>query len=128
MERGNAVYEAWAKEHGLSYHELLAAISLWEGACTQREICRQWQLAKQTVYAVIQNFIKRGWLCLKASETDRRNKTARLTQLGRDQIGPVIQALREQECRVWEKLGESRGTALIENTALYIQLFEERKV
>lgn len=124
--QANAVYEVWAKKHGLSYHELLTAMSLWEAPCTQREICKKWQLAKQTVYAVSQNFLRRGWIRFERSEIDRRHKTICLTDLGRESLGPIIQALREHEYRVWERLGERRGADLIENMEFYIRLFEER--
>ena len=37
----NALYEKWAKKHGLSYYELLVILSLADkSACKQKDICQ----------------------------------------------------------------------------------------
>ena len=56
----NAVYEEWAKEQGLSLNGLLILYSLYEGqeGCTQKQICRQWLIPKQTVSAALKDFFK----------------------------------------------------------------------
>ena len=45
----SALYEEWAKKHGLSYYELLVILSIMEpdGPCFQKDICSHWQLPKQ---------------------------------------------------------------------------------
>ena len=121
------LYENWAQRHGLSYCELLVILSLAEGnvPCKQKEICRQWQLPKQTVNSILKGFIKRGWVTLAPLEEDRRNKEIRLTQTGKKSISSIEASLLACEKSVWKGLGKERTTSLINNTQRYNQLFRE---
>ncbi len=122
----NAVYEEWAKKRGISYCELLVMLSLYEGeAKTQKDICSQWILPKQTVHTILKSFVERSWVVLSADEKDRRNKKIRLTPQGESQICSVAEELREHELRVWNGLGRERAALLIEVTAQYNRLFKE---
>ena len=59
----NALYEKWAKKHGLSYYELLVILSLADkSACKQKDICQVWQLPKQTVHTILKAFVQHGWV------------------------------------------------------------------
>lgn len=123
----NAIYEEWAKKYGLSYYELLVLLSLWEGKepCTQKQICEQWTLPKQTVHSTLRNFRERGWISFHVLENDRRNKGVCFTPSGSVFAGEVMEALQALECRVWERLGEEKGNALLESTSLYVTYFKE---
>ena len=48
---GNAMYEEWAKAHGLSSNGVLVLYSLHNdnGECTQKSISQKWYIPKQTV-------------------------------------------------------------------------------
>ena len=121
----NSIYEKWAKCRGISYCELLFCLSLEEGICRQKDICRQWALAKQTVNTILKNFMARGFVSLVPSGDDRRNKEIVLTKSGREFVGEIAGSLHEYEHRVWEKMGLEKTKALLEYTALYNQLFQE---
>lgn len=122
-----AIYEEWAKARGFSYYELLVILSIDEmkEVCTQREICRQWFLPKQTVNSILQNFLKKEWINFVQMETDKRNKLIIMTEEGRKQIEKISRDLQEHECRVWEKLGEETGKVLLKGTSLYNKFFRE---
>lgn len=122
----NAIYEQWAKKHQISYYELLIFTSLWgeEQLCTQKQLCEQWTLPKQTVHSILKNFEGKNWVELKTVEADRRNKAIFLTESGRAFCKVVMEDLQQHECAVWEKLGAPRRKALLENTALYIKYFK----
>lgn len=46
--RGN--YSAWCKAHGIGYNEMLVMYSIREkGYCTQKQICDQYLLHRQTI-------------------------------------------------------------------------------
>lgn len=122
-----AIYEEWAKARGFSYYELLVILSIDEmkEGCTQREICRQWFLPKQTVNSILQNFLKKEWINFVQMETDKRNKLIIMTEEGRKQIEKISRDLQEHEYRVWEKLGEETGKVLLKGTALYNKFFRE---
>lgn len=122
-----SLYEDWAKKKGFSYYELLIIISIleMEENCTQKNICRQWFLPKQTVNTILQNFLKKEWILFKVSETDKRNKIIAVTEKGRPYIEKIGMELQNHEYNVWEKLGEKKGKAIIENTILYNKFFRE---
>lgn len=81
----SALYEAWARQNGLSYHELLVVLSIAQarGPCTQKTICAQWAVPKQTVHSVLQGFLARGLVRLCPAPGDRRNKQIECTPQGR---------------------------------------------
>ena len=81
----NALYSEWAKAHGLSYNELLVMLSLTREAdapCTQKDICRQWLLPKQTVNSALKNLVRAGYLRLEATDGNLKNKWVCLTETG----------------------------------------------
>lgn len=123
----NALYEEWAKNHGISYYELLIIQELAgnDGVCCQKEICRKWQLPKQTVNSILKNFSKWGWVKMETSSADRRNKELSLTEEGRRRCGEIAGRLQMCERRVWERLGGAQTKALLEITRLYNQYFKE---
>jgi len=122
-------YEEWAKEYGISYNCLLVLYSLWEDRenCTQKEICRQWVLPKQTVNTILKDLQKKGMIDFKVMEKDHRNKSIHLTKEGEGLTEEIIPALQELEASVMEKLGEARSSSLIENTALFAEYFRKGK-
>ena len=122
----NALYEKWAKKHGLSYYELLVILSLADkSACKQKDICQVWQLPKQTVHTILKEFVQHGWVELTPCEDDRRNKTICLTPIGEKNICAIAGELQRCERAVWKKLGAERANALIEYTRRYNQYFQE---
>ena len=59
----NRIYSDWAKKHDISYNALLILYSLWNAKhyCTQKMICDQWMLPKQTVNTILKEFEKKSW-------------------------------------------------------------------
>lgn len=123
----NAIYEEWAKRHGISYYELLILFSLNENeeGCTQKEICDQWILPKQTVNSILQNLLKQGMVGFEVMEKDRRNKAVLLTDSGKKFADDIICKLQQQEKEVMRRMGLARSEALLQNTALFNRLFRE---
>ena len=123
----SVLYEDWAKKRGISYFELLTSLSVREAQtpCTQKDICDQWILPKQTVNSVLANLVKRGWVRLSPSPKDRRNKEILLTGEGKIAAAKIAGDLQEKENAVWLKLGKKRADEMLENTAIYNQFFKE---
>ena len=111
----SALYEEWAKKHGLSYYELLVILSIMEpdGPCLQKDICTHWQLPKQTVNTILKNFAGRAWITLVPSDAGRLFMEATASDL------------QAHERSVWQKMGQENARALLESTALYNKLFKE---
>lgn len=123
----NVLYEEWAKRRRISYHELLALLSIssMEGNCTQKSICEQWAFPKQTIHSILQSFLKRGLIVFVPLERDRRNKSIAFTEAGRAFAQPILEELHEKERAAWQRLGEEKSKALLETTALYNRFFRE---
>ena len=56
----NEIYGEWAQARGFSYFELMVLSALAEGGRTQRAICDQWSMSKQTVHSILRLFLARG--------------------------------------------------------------------
>lgn len=105
-------------------------LSLQEGRepCTQKQICEQWTLPKQTVHSILRNFLEREWVTFHVLENDKRNKGVSFTPAGSAFAGEVIDKLQSLECRVWERLGNEKSNALLESTILYVSYFREENL
>lgn len=123
----NQLYETWARQRGMSLHELLVILSIVEadGTVFQKDICQRFAIPKQTVNAIIKTLTDRGWLELRVSEQDRRSRNLCLTPVGSAQAAQIAQALQEHEAQVWLRLGLDQAEQLIEHTALYNRHFRE---
>lgn len=123
----NQLYETWARQRGMSLHELLVILSIVEadGTVLQKDICQRFVIPKQTVNAIIKTLTDKGWLELKVSEQDRRSRNLCLTPVGSAQAAQIARALQEHEAQVWLRLGLDRAEQLIEHTALNNRHFRE---
>lgn len=123
----NMLYETWAKQHGLSYYELLVILSISQSdtLCKQKDICQQWLLPKQTVNSILKHFSEHSWVTLTPSKEDRRNKDIALTDIGHEYFNRITHEMEQHECAVWDSMGAEYAKALIDSTALYNKLFKE---
>ncbi len=124
-KEGNAMYEEWAREHGLSSNSVLILYSLYECGenCTQKSISQKWSIPKQTVNTILREFVSKGYIELTASKEDRRNKLLRLTADGEVYAGRIIEALHEKELFVLDKIGLNAVTEMNDATEMFIHLF-----
>ena len=100
--RMDAVYDRWAKAHGMTYTELMVLYALWETkqSITQRDLCQERHLPKQTVNSVLHALAKRQLVVFRESALDHRRKEILLTQAGKALAGDVIQELQAHEMQV----------------------------
>ena len=80
----NAVYERWAKSHGLNNNLLLTLYLLKEfpNDCTQHLICEKLMLPKQTVNSILSGLEEKGFVEKIISPTDKRVKLLVFTSQG----------------------------------------------
>lgn len=78
------LYEQYANSVGLSYTglEVLEAIYEYPDHCTQKLICEETFLPKQSVNLVIKALREKGYVEMKEQDEDRRNKVIRLSETG----------------------------------------------
>lgn len=80
-----ALYDAFAKSHGVTMNTLLVVNALFYAAdgLTQSEICATVHHSKQTVSLIVKRLVAEGRAELATSEADGRAKVVRLTEDGR---------------------------------------------
>ena len=102
----NALYDKWAKAHGLTSNGLMTlyAIRIFP-CCTQRTICEALALPKQTVNTILDGMQKKGYIRLDVLPTDRRSKRICLTPQGEAYAGPILDALDALEWRALQGMG-----------------------
>ena len=124
----NAIYEEWAKKHGLSYNELLFLYSLHEDddECTQRDISQRWFIPKQTINTILKDFERKGYARLSSSADDKRNKLIKLTPEGMEYAKGIIEELRTKELHVMQEMGTIRIREMNDSQELFIRLFKEQ--
>lgn len=117
----NAAYEEHAKEAGLSYTSLqiLNVIARIPG-CTQKMLCEQCYLPKQTINTVITSFLKKGWIELVEMPEDRRNKKILLTEKGDEVCGRILKPVRESELSALGDMTQEERDELIRLTRKYV--------
>lgn len=121
LHEWNASYEDYAKSVGLSYTSLniLSTLSHTEN-CTQKMLCENCFLPKQTVNAVVTSFYKKGWVRLEELPEDRRNKVIRFTPEGQAEADRILQKPRKSEWCAMESLTAEERSALLSITKRYV--------
>ena len=83
-----ALYDAYAKRHGILMKTLLVVNVLFydrvydRGGMTQAEICQRTFQSKQTVNLIIKNLLAEGAVTVIEAPEDRRNKLVQMTEAG----------------------------------------------
>ena len=124
-KEGNAMYEDWAKKHGLSSNGVLVLYSLYEAKdnCTQKSISQNWSIPKQTINTILKDFSSNNYIELSTDETDKRNKLIKLTREGKIYAGEIIEALHKRELFAINHMGVDNVTRMNNDTELFINLF-----
>lgn len=90
----NKLYYNWAKIKRTSYNTLnILYIVYKEGTCTQKHICEQWQLPKQTVNTYCRMLREKSVLIFEVDKSDRREKLMRFSEKGLAFAVPIIEEL-----------------------------------
>ena len=91
-----ALYDEYAKRHGMLMKTLLVANVLFyddyyqKGGMTQAEICRRTFQSKQTVNLIVKNLLAEGYITVSEAPGDKRNKIVRMTKAGCAHYGRVV--------------------------------------
>ncbi len=109
------VIDRWIKKLGLNYNSYAVLYSLASSEDfkrTQKQICEDWMLPKQTVFNVCKEFREKGWIELTDSPNDRRERVLCLTSQGKVNAMPVLQATQILSERTFNLFGEERSARL----------------
>lgn len=126
------VYSAWSKQHGISYNEMLVLYTIRDnGFCTQKQICGNYLLPKQTVHHVIASMMSNGLLREEPMKRAGREKALVFTEKGEEYAAPLLASIGELEEKAVSAMGLQRlrqMTSLVReyNEALTSALHESR--
>jgi Transcriptional regulators len=120
----DAIYSEFAKRSGMSdcAFWLMYALCEADGKCTQKELCSQWVMSKQTVNSALNGLKKSGYISLILSETDKRSKLIMLTDKGLQFKEKNIDIVFHLEERVLQRLNNTEITAMLESNRKYQEL------
>lgn len=129
-ERDNRIhglYAVWARNKGINYNVLAVLCSVYQTqGCTQRHICDEWCLAKQTVNTTCKELIGKGLLASTQNTTDRRETSLVLTESGYSFIEPICAELKTIEQHIYETMGKEKVEQLLELYLEYTELTENQ--
>lgn len=119
------LYAAWSKEHGISYHELLVLYTIREqGFCTQKQICDNYLLPRQTMNHVFLDLRKQGLLELSPEHCTGREKAFVLSDQGKQYAQPLLNALNQVELQTLETFGQENIRSMVKAVISYDQALE----
>lgn len=120
------IYSIWASEHGITYNEMLVLYTIREsGYCTQKQICEQYLLPKQTIHNVITQLRKAGILENDETRRDSREKAFILTARGKEYAAPFMNSLNAVEERALTLTGEDKLRSLTQLLLEYGQMLQQ---
>ena len=123
------VIDRWIKKLGLNYNSYAVLYSLASSEdfkTTQKQICEDWMLPKQTVFNVCKEFREKGWIEFSESAVDKREKMMRLTADGKAKAEPVWQATQQLADKTFAKLGEKKTAQLFALLAEFCTVCREQ--
>ena len=123
-----AAYESYARKRNLTAKELFVLDLIWfaENGCLQSEICERLSATKQTVSAIVKKFLKKGYVTLTESETDRRNKIIRLTRAGEEYAKKIIKPAADAEIEAMGELPDEDIAELARLTDMFSRRMKKK--
>lgn len=126
VTRIRLVYIEWAKRHGLSYNVLAVLYTAYNNdGCTQKSICHEWGILKQTANNTCKSLKQSGILTLTQGAKDKREMNIHLTEKGLEFTKPIVSGLMEIESRVINALGTDRAQELLDLYVAYADEYEK---
>ena len=121
-----AAYEDNARRSGLTCVQTYVVEMLErERGCTQKAICERTSLPKQNVNSMVKRLAADGYVELVPNEADRRNKTVRLTDKGRQLHRSVIPHIQQAELAAMERLSPEEQSTMIRALRTYVDGLRE---
>ena len=94
--------------------------------CTQKFICDEWLIPKQTVFNICKDYKEKGWIEFFESPTDKREKIMQLTDAGKAHAEPIWQASNEFSQAVFHQFGKKKTEQLFALLDEFCQIGREQ--
>lgn len=122
------VYHGYAKSCGLSdmAYWILYSMAESDEYFTQRDFCREWFFAPQTVNSALKDLEKKDIIFLEAVPENKKNKLIKPTENGKKFINNVILPLIKTECESFETLSKEECELMLSITKKYISVLKAK--
>lgn len=118
------VYDDYVKRFNFNYNELSCFYSLYVfGQCTQKQICNEWALPKQTINTLCKSFMEQGLIQIVPHTGDKREKLLTLTENGKEIAKPMIEPLLDIEQQAIANFGNERALKLVKEFKAFQENF-----
>lgn len=124
----DTIYHTYAKSIGLSdtVFWILYCISEQEEALTQRDLCKAWSFAPQTLNSALKEMEKRGLISLDPVLGNRKNKCLRLTADGERLVVEAILPLMRAEGESFSVMSEEECEQMLSLTKRYSDMLRTK--
>lgn len=120
------LYSDFAKQEGISYNKSAILISIFDyEEVTQRKICAEWGLPKQTVSTLCKSFEQDGFIAYKATSNDNREKYLVMTEKRRTEFQSLMNKLNAVESYAFQKMGKEQVELMLNGMKQFSQAFAE---
>lgn len=127
-KEADIIYHNFAKSYGLSDMAfwILYSMAETDGSFTQRDFCRDWFFAPQTVNSALKDLEKRDIIYLQTLPDNRKNKWIKLTEKGEAFMESTIVPLIRTECDSFEALSKEECELMLTATRKYVSALKEK--
>lgn len=123
----DSTFESYAKTQTVLSSELFVLYSFYyKKSLTQKDICDEWALPKQTVHTICKNLINQSFVEMQDNPSDKRAKLLSLTDTGENYAKSIIAPLLEAENNTAQSFGIERLEKLIQEFAELEQIFKTK--
>lgn len=126
MVATDRLYAEISKKNGLTFTQMMILYHLnFNKGITQKKLCDDLFLPKQTVNSVLSNWKDEGILNLECIEGNHKKKIIVFTEKGEAYIKKTLLPILKMERKVMNKMGSEQMEVLIESNRLYLNLLNE---
>lgn len=126
MVATDRLYAEISKKNGLTFIQMIILYHLnFKKNISQKELCNDLFLPKQTVNSILWNWKDDGLLNLECIEGNHKKKIIVFTEKGEAYIKKTLLPILKMERKVMNKMGSEQMEALIESNRLYLNLLNE---
>ena len=120
------VYSQWAKRMGVSYNRMLVFYTIRDyGYCTQKQMCDQYLLPRQTMNNIVTALCREGLLTEDSTRRQGREKAYILTEAGAEYSARHLASLNAVEERAAQTFGAERIRTMADLVLEYDRALED---
>lgn len=118
----NTSYDEYAKSIGFTSSSLNVLCTIYNiENCTQKMICEETYLPKQTVNNVITSFLKQKYIYMVEFPEDRRIKTIHFTEKGKELADEILTTVSRAEEKSMEQFTEEEAELFLDLQKRYVE-------